>query len=85
LKNINRLILDNNPVSDEDILELFAFLGLDEEGSRPPLTTSDALTILRAIAGLTAMTDEEMARFGINGEPTTEDAMRILRSVAGLA
>jgi hypothetical protein len=85
LTNLNRLMLDDNPVSDEDILELFAFLGLDEEGSRPPLTTSDALTILRAIAGLTALTDEQSARFGINGEPDTADALRILRIVAGLA
>jgi hypothetical protein len=48
------------------------------------LTTFDALTILRAIAGLTAMTDEEMARFGISGAPSTADALEVLRIVAGL-
>lgn len=49
-----------------------------------PLTTADALEVLRAVAGLTALTDAESARFGINGEATTADAVRILWSVAGL-
>jgi hypothetical protein len=47
--------------------------------------TSDALMILRAVAGVTALTDGEMTRFEISGEPATADAMRILRVVAGLA
>jgi hypothetical protein len=57
----------------------------DMHERRAPLTTSDALTILRAIAGLTALTDEQSARFGINGEPDTADALEVLRIVAGLA
>jgi hypothetical protein len=48
------------------------------------LNTSDALMILRAVAGLAELTDAQIARFGINGEPTTNDALRILRTVAGL-
>jgi hypothetical protein len=47
------------------------------------LTTSDALTVLRAVAGLTTLTDAQIARFGISGEPTSADAMRILRFIAG--
>ncbi|MDR2559590.1 MAG: hypothetical protein LBC86_08640 [Oscillospiraceae bacterium] len=49
-----------------------------------PLSTADAMTILRTVAGLTAMTEEEAARFEISGAPSTADAMRILRVVAGL-
>jgi hypothetical protein len=49
-----------------------------------PLTTADAMTVLRAVAGLVAMTEEEAARFEISGAPSTGDAMRILRVVAGL-
>jgi hypothetical protein len=48
------------------------------------LNTSDALMILRAVAGLAELTDAQIARFGIDGEPSTADAMRILRVVAGL-
>jgi predicted 3-demethylubiquinone-9 3-methyltransferase (glyoxalase superfamily) len=47
-------------------------------------TTSDALLILRAVAGLLELTDEQAERFGIDSEPTTADALRILRIVAGL-
>jgi hypothetical protein len=47
-------------------------------------TTSDALTILRAIAGMVTLTDAQIARYGISGEPSTVDAMSILRVVAGL-
>jgi len=46
-------------------------------------STSDALAVLRAVAGLTALSDAESARLGISGEATTADAVRILRSVAG--
>jgi hypothetical protein len=49
------------------------------------MTTADALIVLRAIAGLTALTPEQLSRYWISGEPTTEDALEILRIVAGLA
>jgi hypothetical protein len=48
-------------------------------------TTAEALMILRAIAGVAALTEEEAARFEISGAPATADAVRILRVVAGLA
>ncbi|MDR2558015.1 MAG: hypothetical protein LBC86_00495, partial [Oscillospiraceae bacterium] len=47
-------------------------------------TTSDALAVLRAVSGLTALTDEQSAKLGISGEPTSADALEILRIVAGL-
>ena len=78
------------PFADEATLafeaKLSEFLGRDVvlENERV-LTTSDALAVLRAVAGLTALTDAESARLGISGEATTADAIRILRSVAGLA
>jgi hypothetical protein len=75
--------LNSNSVSERQIAELFEFLGLDEDGSRPPLSTSDALAILRAVAGQITLTDAQIAKFGISGEPATADAMRILRVVAG--
>jgi internalin A len=84
LTNLQRLGLNSNSVSERQIAELFEFLGLNEDGSRPPLSTADALTILRAVAGVTALTDAEAARFEISGTPATADAMRILRVVAGL-
>jgi hypothetical protein len=49
-----------------------------------PFTTSDALLVLRAVAGLAELTDAQIARFGIDGEPVTADALRILQIVAGL-
>jgi hypothetical protein len=49
-----------------------------------PFTTAEALTVLRAAAGLIELTDEQAERFAIDGEPTTADALRILRIVAGL-
>jgi hypothetical protein len=82
--NLIRIQIDENPISGEQITELFEILGLDENGSRPPLTTSDALLVLRAVAGLAELTDAQIARLGIDGEPTTNDAMRILRTVAGI-
>jgi hypothetical protein len=48
------------------------------------MTTSDALLILRAVAGLIELTDEQAERFGIDSAPATADALRILRIVAGL-
>jgi len=66
--------------------KLSEFLGRDVVlASERVLTTTDALAVLRAVAGLTALTDAESARLGISGEATTADAVRILRSVAGLA
>jgi hypothetical protein len=47
-------------------------------------TTADALTILRAVAGLTTLTDAQVARYGISGEPAAADAVAVLRIVAGL-
>jgi hypothetical protein len=46
--------------------------------------TFDALMILRAVAGVAELTEEEAARFEISGAPATADAMRILRIVAGI-
>jgi hypothetical protein len=46
--------------------------------------TSDAMNILRAVAGITPLTTDQRIRYGIAGEPRTSDAMRILRIVAGL-
>jgi hypothetical protein len=47
-------------------------------------TTTDALTILCAVAGMVTLTDAQIARYGISGTPATANAMRILRVVAGL-
>jgi hypothetical protein len=47
-------------------------------------TTAEALTILRAVAGVAELTDAQIARFEISGAPATADAMRVLRIVAGL-
>jgi hypothetical protein len=49
-----------------------------------PFTTADALTVLRAAAGLLELTAEQAERFGIDSAPATADALRILRIVAGL-
>ncbi|MDR2569838.1 MAG: dockerin type I repeat-containing protein [Oscillospiraceae bacterium] len=51
------------------------------------LTTFDALTILRAIAGMVTLTDAQIARFDLNGDGVvdTADAIEVLRVVAGLA
>jgi len=50
-----------------------------------PLTTADALDVLRHVAEITTLTRRQMIRFEISGRPSTADAVRILRSVAGLA
>jgi outer membrane protein assembly factor BamB len=47
-------------------------------------TTQDALTVLRAVAGVAALTNEQLCRLRIFGLPTTTDALQILRIVAGL-
>jgi hypothetical protein len=52
--------------------------------SADALTTADALTVLRAAAGLIELTAEQAAKFGISGAPSTSDALRILRVAAGL-
>lgn len=51
----------------------------------PRPTTADALTVLRAVAGLITLTAEQAEQFGIVGTPTTSDALWILQVVAGLA
>jgi hypothetical protein len=52
--------------------------------SNESLTTSDALTVLRASVGLATLTAEQMTRYGISSEPSTIDALRILRISVGL-
>jgi hypothetical protein len=50
------------------------------------LTPSDALTILRAIAGITELTADQTVRFDLNSDGTVDslDAVAILRISAGL-
>lgn len=48
------------------------------------LTTSDATSILRHIAGVSQLTSEQRARYNLSGNITTADALSILRKVAGL-
>ncbi|MDR2559016.1 MAG: hypothetical protein LBC86_05680 [Oscillospiraceae bacterium] len=80
----NHDILTVNPEEMYSDLIITSFREAPWSTMSVSFTTTDALTILRAIAGLTAMTDEEMARFEISGAPSTGDAMRLLRVVAGL-
>jgi hypothetical protein len=47
-------------------------------------TTADVLNILRAVAGITPLTAERQASYGITGTASTNDAIRVLRIVAGL-
>jgi hypothetical protein len=49
-------------------------------------TTADALTVLRAAAGLITLTAEQTAKYDMDGdgEITTTDAMMILRGIAGV-
>jgi hypothetical protein len=68
----------------EDIFLSMTVSSFADEPWRTTLSTSDALLVLRAVAGLAELTDAQIARFGIDGEPTSADAMRILRVVAGL-
>jgi hypothetical protein len=63
--------------------KLSEFLGRDVIlANERVMTTTDALVILRAVAGVAALTEEEAARFEISGTPATADALRILRVVA---
>jgi fibronectin type 3 domain-containing protein len=50
------------------------------------LSTADALTVLRAVAGLTTLSAEQREKYDLNGDGKidTADAMWILRSIAGL-
>jgi len=65
--------------------KLSEFLGRDVVlANERVLTTSDALTVLRAATGITSLTDAEKARFGIVGELSTADALRVLRIAVGL-
>jgi hypothetical protein len=52
--------------------------------SASEFTTADALAILRASVGLSALSAEQSAKFGISGNPTTADALKILRQSVGL-
>jgi uncharacterized protein YkwD len=47
-------------------------------------TTADAMNVLQAVAGVRALTAEQLASYEISGAPSTADALRILRIVAGL-
>ncbi|MCL2638101.1 MAG: glycoside hydrolase family 11 protein [Oscillospiraceae bacterium] len=49
------------------------------------LTTSDALNVLRHVAGISSLTNEQRTTYGLGGSVTTTDALNILRKVAGLA
>jgi hypothetical protein len=49
-----------------------------------PLTTADALTVLRAAVGLSSLSAEQLTRYSITGTPATSDALRILRIAVGL-
>jgi hypothetical protein len=47
-------------------------------------TTADAMNILRHIAGIQTLTNEQRISYGLSWTITTNDAMNILRKVAGL-
>jgi len=88
----HRSIKDYSTVSAEQLLggvtlgsiEFLEAMHEREPAFIIPLTTADALDVLRHVAQLTTLTRRQMTRFEISGRPTTEDAMRILRVVAGL-
>ncbi|MDR2559939.1 MAG: InlB B-repeat-containing protein [Oscillospiraceae bacterium] len=69
---------------------LFAQWTANQVQSQPVIahkfTTADALNILRYVAGIVTLTDEQRERYGINGggNITTANALRILQIVAGL-
>jgi len=69
----------------EDIHENMIITSFRDEPWNNNFTTDDALTVLRAVAGLSELTAGQAARFGISGTPTTEDVLRILRIIAGLS
>jgi hypothetical protein len=52
--------------------------------SAAELTTADALTILRAVAGIAPLSAEQQTNYGITGTASSADALRILRTVAGI-
>jgi len=68
----------------EDMKENMTIISLSDEPWRTALNTSDALIVLRAVAGIAELTDWQAVRFGIENAPTSADALRILRAVAGL-
>jgi endo-1,4-beta-xylanase len=53
-------------------------------GAPSPLSTTDALNILRHVAGVSALTNEQRARYGLGSDITAADALAVLRTVAGL-
>ncbi|MCL2636743.1 MAG: dockerin type I repeat-containing protein [Oscillospiraceae bacterium] len=58
-----------------------------EEAAAEDFTTADALTILRAAAGMIELTAEQTEKYDLNGdgEITTADAILVLRLVAGVS
>ncbi|MCL2697861.1 MAG: family 10 glycosylhydrolase [Oscillospiraceae bacterium] len=62
-----------------------SFTNAGDSVSLSAFTTADALSVLRAAAGLIELTPEQAEDFGINPNesPTTADALRILRIVSG--
>jgi len=71
-------------VVQRDIFRGMTVVSLKDEPWKTPLTTADALTVLRAATGMATLTEAEVVRFGIDGEPATADALRILRVAVGL-
>ncbi|MCL2638365.1 MAG: DUF6273 domain-containing protein [Oscillospiraceae bacterium] len=66
------------------LLIIAMMLSFPVTASASDLTTADALTVLRAAAGLITLTAEQATKFGITGTPSTTDALRILRAAAGI-
>jgi hypothetical protein len=56
----------------------------EPEPPETPLTTADALNVLKHVAGVEELTSEQRTRYGLSGVISTADALRILRTVAGL-
>ncbi|MCL2638372.1 MAG: hypothetical protein FWD48_08370 [Oscillospiraceae bacterium] len=67
------------------LLSMIMALSLVTAVSASGLTTADALTVLRAAAGMIELTAEQKTNLGISGTPSTADALRILRVAAGLS
>jgi uncharacterized protein YkwD len=66
---------------------LFVFsLAVTAGANANDFTTADAMKILRAVAGIITLTEEDTERYDLNGDGVinTADALIILRLVAGL-
>jgi peptidoglycan/xylan/chitin deacetylase (PgdA/CDA1 family) len=55
-----------------------------ERAATGPLTTADALLVLRAATGLVTLSQPQMERYNITDTPTTALALQILRVATGL-